>query len=100
MKWEAAKKPVYNKYQNYSKSDFLIRKKIPKKLIKKKSYNWDDVLRWEAEAKEEKQRLAKEAKARLIKEAVKKDLQDALRNDEYIKAEVEIKQETIYDPNE
>jgi hypothetical protein len=75
-------------------------KKKLKKIVKKKSYYWNDVLRWEAEAEEEDERLAIEEEERQVKEAAKKDLQDALRDDRDVDAEIEIKQETIYDPNE
>jgi hypothetical protein len=70
------------------------------------SYDWNDVLEWERQAKEqeklaeEKQaELAKANKERETKEEAAKDLEEALNNNLEIEDEIEVKQEIILDQN-
>jgi hypothetical protein len=77
----------------------------PKKHI---SYNWNDVLEWERQAKADEARIAAEAKenqiiadeAQRVKEAAAKDFREALEGYEVIEANIEIKQETVFDAYE
>jgi hypothetical protein len=77
----------------------------PKKHI---SYNWNDVLEWERQAKAEEARRAAEAEedqirvveAQRVKDAAAKDFLGALEGCEVIEAIIEIKQETVFDANE
>jgi hypothetical protein len=55
------------------------------------SYGWDDILKWEREAKR------KEEKSQ-IENVAAKDLRKAL-NEQKVLSEIEIKEEAIYDPN-
>jgi hypothetical protein len=70
------------------------------------SYDWNDVLEWERQAKEQEklaeekqEKLVKANKERETKEEAAKDLEEALNNNLEIEDEIEVKQEIIFDQN-
>jgi hypothetical protein len=72
--------------------------------VPRKSWNWDDVMEWEREAKEklakeEEERLAKEEEERQTKIAAANDFRSAL-GENNIEDDIEMKQEVVYDPYE
>lgn len=73
-----------------------------KRKVKKVTYNWDEILEFERQAKEKTDQISKKKEQeQRTEEAAAEDLKNALVEDtEKIVEEIEIKQEVVFDPNE
>jgi hypothetical protein len=68
--------------------------------IKKIKATQNDFSKRQAKAKENQEMRAKQREESQIRKAAAKDLKEALKNNLEVEADIEIKQEVIWDPNE